>query len=376
MRFSNPELEIDLAALCANYRLLAAGAPGAEAAAVVKCDAYGLGAQAVATTLEAREGCRIFFTAYPEEGAALRPLLKNSEAEIFVFNGPFDEYLDLFENYRLTPVINTLSQAIAWAGKYPDAAAALHIDTGMNRLGVSASQSKKFRNIGGLKIDTVISHLACASDPDDKKNEEQRKLFDTAAAAFPKARRSISATGGALIGGAFNFDMVRLGVGLYGASAQDEPSLMLNDVARLTAPVIQIRDIAPGETVGYGASFKAEREMRLATVALGYGDGFPRFSCTEREAVVGGVRRRFVGRVSMDLIVLDVTAGPSVEIGDRAEFFGPDLNIDEAAAACGTIGYELLTVIGGLTQRRSLGERVRRRYLWNGAPIESLPGAL
>ncbi len=372
MLAANPRLDIDLAAVAANYRRLASATPGAEAAAVVKCDAYGMGSAAVARTLIAEVNCRTFFVAYSEEGAALRKAIGDGP-EIFVFNGPFSDTVDVCRDHRLTPVLNSLEQAQLWAGASPDAPAALHIDTGMNRLGLPAAEIVEARALDGLAIIVVMSHLACASDATDAKNERQRRDFEEAASLFPKARRSLSSSGGALFGARYGFDMVRLGAALYGVNPHDAVVAGIAPVATLTAPVIQLRDIRTGETVGYGATFAARRPMRLATVSLGYGDGFPRAGSGRARAYLGGALCPVVGRVSMDLIVLDVTdAAEPLAVGDRAEFFGANLPIDDQAARCGTIGYELLTGVGGLSRPRDggLGVRVERRYLIDGRMAE------
>lgn len=376
MRVQNPLLEIDLAAICSNYRRFAGSCPQAEAAAVVKCDAYGLGAATVGQTLAAKENCRAFFVAYSEEGAALREAL-GAGPEIYVFNGPFPDDLSAYRQYRLTPVINSLEQARLWASAMNGAPAAVNFDTGMHRLGMRASESGALRAIDGLNVTIVMSHLACASDAAHPMNERQLKAFLEIAAAFPNARKSLSSSGGALIDGPFGFDQVRLGVGLYGVSPLDAGTPDLRPVARLTAPVIQTHMMKAGETVGYGATFTAPRALRLATVSLGYGDGFPRAGSNRAKARLGGAVCCVVGRVSMDLTVLDVTDAPMpVSVGDRAEFFGPNWPIELAAADCGTIGYELLTSIGGLSRAREpglrggLGVRVQRRYLWEGAAVD------
>ena len=378
MRAANPRLDIDLSAIAANYRRLAAAAPGAEPAAVVKCDAYGLGAAPVARALAAEVDCRTFFVAYSEEGASLRAAL-GERPEIFVFNGPFAETIEYYRTYRLTPVLNSLEQAQLWAEAAPGAGAALHIDTGMNRLGLSPGDVAEARAIRGLNITLAMSHLACASDPTDAKNERQRRDFEEAAALFPNARRSLSSSGGALFGARYAYDMVRLGVGLYGVDPHDTHANGLTPAATLTAPVIQTREIAGGAAVGYGATFQAQRRTQLATVSLGYGDGFPRSGSNRGCAMLGGVLCPIAGRVSMDLIVLDISAvNKAPRIGDRAEFFGMALPIDEQAARCGTLGYELLTAVGGLSGPRgqgALGGRVERRYLFAGSPADlSLTG--
>jgi alanine racemase len=378
MRAANPRLDIDLAAVAANYRRLAAAAPAAEAAAVVKCDAYGLGAAAVARTLIAEAGCRTFFVAYSEEGAALR-LAIGPGPDIYVFNGPFADTIAAHRDHRLTPVLNSIEQAQLWASAAPGAPAALHVDTGMNRLGIPLTDVSAAHALHGLNAGMVMSHLACASDATSAMNERQRRDFEEASSLFPSAKRSLSSSGGALFGARYGYDMLRLGVGLYGVNPHDTPVDGVAPVATLTAPVIQLRDIAAGESVGYGASFAAKRRTRLATVALGYGDGFPRSGSKAARAFLGGAICSVAGRVSMDLIVLDITgAARSIAVGDRAEFFGPNLSIDDQAARCGTLGYELLTGVGGLSRPRTngLGVRVERRYLFGGAAASpSLSGA-
>jgi alanine racemase len=369
MRMQNPLLEIDLAAICENYRSLALAAPGATPAGVVKCDAYGLGADAVGRALQEREGCRVFFVAYSEEGAALRNAL-GGEAEIFVFNGPFPETLSTYRDCKLTPVVNTLEQAALWRAEMNGAPAALHIDTGMHRLGLPPGDISRLLSSGALNVSLIMSHLACASDATHQMNSRQLQLFSDIARQFPNARRSLSSSGGAVIGEGFAFDLTRLGVGMYGVSPLDSGAAPMKPVARLTAPVIAVHEIRAGETVGYGATYAADRDSILATVSLGYGDGFPRSGSNRSAAYVAGAVCPVAGRISMDLIVLDVTAAARLEVGDRAEFFGPNLLIDNAAASCGTIGYELLTAIGGLARpRKGLGARVLRSYLWNGAPV-------
>lgn len=359
---SRPTVEIDLDGVCANYRMLAAAAARAETAAVVKCDAYGLGATPIARALAAREKCRTFFVAYPHEGAALRAALADiaDDAVIYIFNGPDANTLAVFRRHALTPVLNTLAQAELWSRKGGGSPAALHIDTGMNRLGAPTAEIGAIAALG-LNLDLVMSHLACASDPDHKLNERQRLDFQKAAALFPGVRRCLAASGGALLAPAFHYEMIRPGVALYGVSPFDAPDRRIRPVATLTAPVVQLRDVKVGETAGYGATKRFEKEARLATVALGYGDGFPRAGGNRAAAILGAARCPIAGRVSMDLIILDISNAPQpVEIGDRAEFFGVRLPIEEAAAACGTIAYELLTGLGG---------RVFRRYLSDGAPI-------
>jgi alanine racemase len=353
---SGPWVDINLGAIATNYATLRAAAPDAEMAAVVKCNAYGLGLAPIAKTL-AEQNCKTFFVAYPQEGAALRDVLKplNADAAIYVFNGPLPQTMALFQSAKLTPVLNSLEQATTWAAQSDGAPAALHIDTGMNRLGAPLSEVDAIAALSGLNINLVMSHLACATDPAHPKNDEQCNLFASIAKDFPHARASLSASGGALMDARFHFDLVRPGVALYGGSPFDVDEPRLKPVAVLRAPVVQIRNIAPGETVGYNASFKATAPTRLATVALGYGDGMPTSGSSTAQAMIAGGRARIAGRISMDLISLDITNHKnSIKTGDIATFFGEEISLFEAAKSCNTSAYELLTGLGGRVDRRYL----------------------
>lgn len=355
LKTAGPWVEIDLSALCANYAMIRALARNAETAAVVKCDAYGLGIGPIAPALSDRERCRTFFVAYPEEGALLRETLKSRDAKIYVFNGPAPETPPLFERANLIPMLNSLEQATLWTKMRPGAPAGLHIDTGMNRLGAPAYEVDAIAALDGLNVELTMSHLACSSDPQSPMNDTQREQFIALAEKFPHARKCLAASGGALIDARYHFDMVRPGIALYGGSPFDKDDARIKPVARLRAPVVQIRNVEAGETVGYGATFGARKPTRLATVALGYGDGFPRAGSGRAEAFIGGGRARIAGRVSMDLISLDVTDLKTlVQTDDIATFFGEGVSIFEAASACGTIPYELLTGLGGRVDRRYL----------------------
>ncbi len=359
-----PSIDIDLSALAANFRALAAATPGAAPAGVVKCDAYGLGLAPVARTLALKENCAHFFVAYAETGATLRAALADAapKAEIFIFNGPGEEALAEYHASRLTPVINTLEQAVLWASAFPGAPAALHVDTGMNRLGLIPADIDALLAIKGLNIDLIMSHFACASTPGAAMLAQQHAAFDEIARHFPGARKSLASTGGALISKDYGYDLTRLGVGLYGVGPFGDPHTDIGPVATLSAPVIQRRTVKAGDSVGYDATRRFDAPAQLATLALGYGDGFPRAGSNKAQVFLGGALCPVVGIVSMDLIVVDVTAAPApVAVGDRAELFGPSLPIETAARACGTIGYELLT---------SLGARIDRRYLFEGAPAD------
>lgn len=352
---AGPWVDIDLGALCDNYTMLRNSAPGAEMAAVVKCDAYGLGLAPVANALARRRQCRTFFVAYPEEGAQLRKALGASapDATIYVFNGPLPDTIKIFESAALTPVINSAEQAAKWAARKPGAPCALHVDTGMNRLGAPVDQLAELQSLSNLNVGVVMSHLACGSAPDHAKNAEQRAAFETAAAFFPDAQRSLSASAGAMMDASYHFDLARTGIALYGGSPFDADDERIKPVVTLNAPIVQLRALKASETVGYGATFTASRPTVIATVALGYGDGFPTAGSGRASAVIAGEPAKIAGRVSMDLIGLDVTdLKTPPKIGDTAEFFGKSASLHGAAHACRTIPYELLTGLGGRVDRR------------------------
>ncbi len=350
-------LTVDLAAIRANWRALAARAAPAACAAVVKADAYGLGAAPVARALAA-EGARAFFTATIAEAVAVRDALGPGPA-IHVFNGMTDDdAADVLAN-DLRPCLNSAGQvaaarrAAAQAGRR--LAVALQLDSGMNRLGLEPGELAALLDataaLEGLDVALVISHLACADDPAHAMNAAQRAAFlsMTAHPRLAGVPRSLSATGGALLGPAFAFDLVRPGIGLYGGLpfAEARPAVALD------VPVIQIRAVLPGEAVGYGGAWRAARPSRVATIAAGYADGLIRAMGGRARAFRGGAALPVIGRVSMDLITLDATDAPDLAENAMVSLLGPQQGVDDLAAAAGTIGYEILT---------SLGTRYARRY--------------
>lgn len=337
-------VEVDLDAAIANWRTFAA-LSSAEAAAVVKADGYGLGAAPLARAFRAA-GATTFFVATPAEGAALRAAL-DAEATICVLGGYRAEDLAMVRDARLRPVLNGLDQAQAWiAAGRPGDGCVVHVDTGMNRLGAPLADIGALAALD-LRPALVMSHLACGGDPGAALNGVQRRRFLEAALAFPGARRSLSASGGAFLGPDYAFDLVRPGVGLYGGAPLDAGGgPPLRAVARVTAPVLQIRTIEAGATVGYGATFTAPHPMQVATLGAGYADGLLRSLSGRGYAVLAGARRPMLGRVSMDLITVDAT-GLAVAPGDEADLIGPGLGVDEVAAAAGTLAYEVLTSLRG-----------------------------
>lgn len=352
--FEAARLTVRLGAITANWRTYRRLAGPCAVAAVVKADAYGLGAGRIAPSLAAA-GCDSFFVARLEEGVALRALLRG--ARIFVLDGAEPDAVPALISQGLIPALNSLAQVAAWSAAAGAARASLeavlHVDTGMNRLGlpgdelaVLAAQARQ--RLAGLNLVLVMSHLACADAPDNKMNAQQLSRFKQALAMLPPAPASLAASHGAFLSPDYHFDLVRPGVALYGGNPQPDSGKMgsqnlMQAAAILTGKVLQVRRIDSGESVGYAASFRANRPSMLATVALGYADGIPRSLSNQGFAALGGCRAPIVGRVSMDMLVLDVTDLPDVRPGDTAELLGDTMTLDEVARAAGTNAYEILT---------------------------------
>ena len=348
-------LEIDLDGIVANWRSLRARVEPAGCAAVVKADAYGLGAGPVAEAL-ATAGCRLFFVATLDEGIALRRALPDA-CEIAVFNGPPPGTADEFVFHRLVPVLNEPGQIAEWArivarrGGLP---AMLHIDTGMARLGLTRRELDVVADDPALqnaiRWRALISHLACADEPEHPLNEKQRVRFIGARELLGVAAASLAASSGVFLGPGFHFDFVRPGAALYGVNPQPGARNPMRQVVRLRGRILQVRELEKGETVGYGAAHVTGQPSRLATVAIGYADGWLRSLSHRGSGGLGGKRFPILGRVSMDLIVLDVTsAEPSqMQPGGFIDLLDEDYCVNAAATDAGTIGYEILT---GLSRR-------------------------
>jgi alanine racemase len=340
-------LEIDLNALAANYRALQARQPAAEIAPVVKADAYGLGAVPVARHL-VRHGANTFFVARRDEGVRLRAAL-GAGPVVYVLDGLDDPAV--FSVHDLRPVLNTPAQVALWI-EAPQLEAALHIDTGMNRLGIRPDELGSLPPLPSLSL--VMSHLACADEADHPMNPAQLAAFRAAVHALPAAPLSMANSAGAFLGPDYGFDIVRPGISLYGGGPFGGPHPSIQPVARLLGRVLQVRDLKRGESVGYGATFTAPRDMRLATIGLGYADGVLRHFGARGSVVVGGEKRPLTGRVSMDAFSVDIS-GLDVKVDDWVELFGAHQAIDEVAAASGTVAYEWLTRIGARVARHYIG---------------------
>ncbi len=363
-RLDTARLTIDLSAIATNWRHLRELSPGAETGAVVKADAYGMGAVPVAKALW-EAGCRTFFVVFPQEGITLRGALP--DARILVFAGLTSEAAPTFIAHTLTPMLNSETELRAWKAACATVGRALpcglNFDTGMNRLGFQPREAEGLAaDLEGIEVVLVSSHLACADDPHHRMNRQQLQTFKEIAANFPGVRRSLANSPGILLGSEFHFDLTRPGIALHGGEATSSGNPM-QPVACFEARILQVRSAPRGETVGYSAVQTLSRDSRIAICAAGYADGIRRsmsgssFAGTG-EAVprgwIAGFAVPILGRVSMDLVALDVTDLPpsSAREGDWVEFFGPHVPLEEFARSAGTIGYEALTGIGNRVVRR------------------------
>lgn len=341
---STATLTIYLSAIASNWRNLNAES-ASETAAVVKADAYGLGMEEVAKVL-AQTGARQFFVAVAEEGARLRDILGHGP-RISVFSGHMAGDTALIRDAHLTPMINSIDQMVRHVEALPGHRFGLQLDTGMNRLGMEDPEWRALRDIAlGQKPTVVMSHLACADDPAHPMNAQQLARFQDMTHGV-NAPRSLAATGGVLMGPDYHFDLTRPGIGLYGGL----PYVDAHPVVSLVIPVIQIRDVAEGETVGYSNTWVAQRPSRIATISAGYADGLIRAMGPKARLHTGRSAVPVVGRISMDLIGVDVT--DATEDPDHLELIGSHQSVDTVAGFADTIGYEILT---------SLGTRYNRVY--------------
>ena len=359
-------LTIDLEAIKANYRRLRQELRPVTCAAVIKADAYGLGVGRVGPAL-AKAGARTFFVAQFEEALQLQAALGKTRpsADIFVLNGALAAPAGDFLAAGVMPVLNSLGDLEAWAGAARAAGralpAALHVDTGMNRLGLSGGELEVLAaepaRLEGIELRYVMSHLACAEEAEHPLNPAQLRAFEAARARLPAAPASLANSSGIFLGANYHFELARPGAALYGINpTPDRPSPMAQ-VVRLQGRILQVREIdAPG-TVGYGATHRVPGGSRVATVAVGYADGYLRSLSGRSSAWIGARKVPVIGRVSMDLITLDVSAVPaeSVRPGDFADLIGPEQDLDALAEAAGTIGYEILTALGARYHRAYLG---------------------
>jgi alanine racemase len=350
-------LTVDLAAIAANWNALAGMTVPVECAAVVKGDGYGCGLEPVTRTLY-RAGCRTFFVADIAEGRRVRAVA--SDAAIYVLNGVMPGSAQAFAADYLRPVISSTTELAEWdafvATRNWRGGGALHVDTGMNRLGITVDEAVAIaprlqsENHG---FTLLMSHLACAEIPGHPMNDRQIRMFREVRMLYRGVASSLANSSGIFLGGTAYCDLVRPGVALYGVNPTPAKKNPMRPVVELKARIIQVRTINKGDTVGYGAAFTATRPSRIAIVAVGYADGFLRSAAAARgkpaaEVVVAGKRCPVAGRVSMDVLAVDVTdlSDGAVRRGDFATLIGGRLSVDDLAAGMGTIGYEVLTHLG------------------------------
>jgi alanine racemase len=373
---ANGVLTVDLDAIVANWRKLEKTAVPAECAGVIKADAYGCGAEPVARALAAA-GCKTFFVATLDEARVARAALP--AAAIYVLNGFFQNCGDAYAKIDVRPVIGDLNELAewdvfcrrsGWAG-----GAAIHIDTGMNRLGLTLTEAQGIVpriNAGDHGITLVMSHLACAETLNHPLNGKQLAAFREIASLYSGVPASLSNSSGIYLGAPFQFDLVRPGAALYGVNPTPEADNPMRPVVELKARVVQTRNVERGEGVGYGGTWTARRPTKLAIVSAGYADGYFRAASSNdgtrgAEVVVAGKRCPIAGRISMDLIAIDVTDLPNnaARRGHMVTLLGEGITADELAHHFGTIGYEVLT---------SLGRRYARVYK-GGAAESTSPAA-
>ena len=371
------QLSIDLGALARNWRALDKVSAGALTAAVVKADAYGIGIDKASKALHAA-GARFFFVATPDEGMAVRAAVP--DAHIFILYGLYPGAANLYIRQNLMPVLSSMSMLEEWMAKcierneaYP---AAFHFDTGINRLGFRLNEASLVRESIeklGYAPQMVMSHLACADTPNHEKNRTQLALFGSVMSQFPGIPASLANSAGLMTGRDYHFQMVRPGIALYGGRAVGGRKNPMQPVVTLHVPILQVTEGRTGETVGYGATYTLNRNSKLAILGYGYADGFLRALSGTNPRSGGKVFIRgklcpVIGRISMDLTVVDVTElGSDLPTpGEGAEVLGVNVSIDDQADAAGTIGYEILTSLKG---------RYSRNYIGDGHLPETEPAA-
>src|SRR6476620_10197112 len=366
-------LTVDLDAIIANWRKLEKTAVPAECAGVVKADAYGCGAEQVARAL-AGAGCKTFFVATLDEARVVRASVP--AAAIYVLDGFFQNTGDAYAQIDCKPVIGDLNELAEWdvfcRRSGWSGGAAIHIDTGMNRLGLTLTEAQGIVpriNAGDHGITLVMSHLACAESLNHPLNAKQVATFREIASLYAGVPASLSNSSGIYLGAQYQFDMVRPGAALYGVNPTPEADNPMQPVVELKARIVQIRNVERGETVGYGGTWTARRSTRIAIVSAGYADGYFRAASANdgtrgAEVVVAGKRCPIAGRISMDLMAVDITDLPpnAARRGHMATLIGEGITVDELGYHCGTIGYEVLT---------SLGRRYARLYKGGAADAKT-----
>jgi len=358
-------LKIDLDALAANYHLIANHVLPAQMSAVVKADAYGLGVGPVASKLY-QAGCRLFFVAQMIEAIHLRPLLP-IDAEIAILNDIPPAMVEATADYGFLPVLNSLPSIKDWSvlceSRQRQFPCFVQIDSGMSRFGLDKGELERLIDHPDIfhqaQVRAIISHLACADEPNNQQNDAQLLRFQKILTRLPKRPAALANSGGIFLSNDrqnFLFDLVRPGLALYGVDPLDSLQTKLRPVVCLSARVAQIRQVEQGSLVGYGGTYQASRDMIVATIAVGYADGLHRHLGGRGAAFYQGIRLPMIGRISMDSITLDISALPqgTLQRGSLVELIGPNQPIDRLARDSDTIAYEVLT---------SLGQRFERHYL-------------
>jgi len=363
------QLTLDLGALARNWRALDKVSAGALTGAAVKADAYGVGLTPAVKALHAA-GCRFFFVATPDEGMTVRAAL--ADAHIFVLNGLYPGAANLYIRQNLMPVISSVDMLEEWLAKCLERGeafpSAFHFDTGMNRLGFRLNEASGVRQRIeqlGYAPQMIMSHLACADQPNHEKNRTQLALFGSIMAQFPGVPASLANSAGIMAGRDYHFQLVRPGIALYGGRAVVGRRNPMAPVVSLHVPILQVKEGRTGEAVGYGATYTLSRDSRLAIISHGYADGFMRSLSGSNTRPGGkiGIRGRacpVIGRVSMDLVIVDITelGADLPSPGEAAEVLGPTVSVDDQADAAGTIGYEVLTSLKGRYSRHYVAEDV------------------
>ena len=366
-RLAGGYVTIDLIAIQQNYRILSEKLKDADCAAVVKADAYGLGVHKVAPAL-AEVGCRKFFVALPEEGIEIRKLLP--EVEIFILGGLFEGCEILYVHERLAPVLNSLEEIKVWSkltDEHGPLPAILHLETGICRLGLAEKDIRELAEnptwMNGIEFDYVMSHLASADMPDAAQNKDQKNKLEALRKLLPEGLQKTPVTlansSGIFLGEAYHFDLIRPGIALFGGNPTPGLENPMQAVVEWQGKILQVHDVDSEKPVGYGATYRTTGKTRIATVAIGYADGYFRSLGNKAECAINNKRVPVVGRVSMDMIAIDVTSLPEDECkrGDLVNLIGGGITLDELANKAETISYEILT---------SLGHRCHRRYLEAG----------
>ena len=358
----NTTLEIDLKSICHNFKKIKKKvSKNCIVAATVKANAYGLGVEQVSKSL-IKHKCRNFFVATLMEGIELRSY--NKSINIYILNGLDSGKCSIYKKYKLTPVLNSIKQIreyeIYQSKIKKSMNAIIHFDTGMSRLGLDEDETKKLINnkkniLKKTNIRYIMSHLACGDEPKNKKNNEQLKIFREISKSFKNIKMTLANSAGVLLGKNFHFDMVRPGISIYGGNAQKNEKNSYRNVIKLTAKLIQIRQIKKGSTVGYGATYKAKQKMIIGTISLGYADGLNRLFSNNMKCYYKKKEINLIGRVSMDLVTLDLSRfqKKDIQINNRIEIINDQNNINQICVNIGTIPYEVLT---------NLGHRYSRKY--------------